>query len=111
MAVFKQRRGTAAALAAANETLAAGQLCIETDTNRMKVGDGSTPYNALPYLRASSLIIDVAGLQTALDSKSALSHTHTASAITDFASAVVAASPMKSGEQNIKVSPYHPIIL
>lgn len=38
-------------------------------------------------------IADVAGLQTALDGKAASSHTHTASQITDFTTAVQAAAP------------------
>jgi len=38
-------------------------------------------------------VADVSGLQTGLDGKAASSHTHPASAITDFASAVNAASP------------------
>lgn len=82
MAVFKQRRGTAAALAAANEVPAAGQIIYETDTNRMKVGNGSTPYSSLPYLDSDVTIADVTGLQAALDGKqaagsyAALAHTH-----------------------------------
>ena len=66
MPVFKQRRGTSAALAAANETPAAGQIIYETDTNRIKVGNGITPYNSLPYLVAPTSVSDVVGLQAAL---------------------------------------------
>lgn len=90
MAVFKQRRGTSAALSAANETPAAGQIVIETDTNRLKVGDGVTPWNSLGYINNDIVISDVAGLQAALDAKqpagsyAALVHQHTVSAITDL---------------------------
>jgi len=66
MPVFKQRRGTSAALAAANETPAAGQIIYETDTNRIKVGNGYSPYNSLPYLVAPTAVADVVGLQAAL---------------------------------------------
>lgn len=69
MAVFKQRRGTAAALAAANEVPAAGQIIYETDTNRLKVGNGVTAYASLPYLDSDVTIADVPGLQAALDGK------------------------------------------
>ena len=41
------RRGTAAELAAANPVLGAGEPAFETDTNVLKVGDGSTAYNSL----------------------------------------------------------------
>jgi hypothetical protein len=46
---YKQRRGTAAAATAANEVLLAGEMGVETDTGMFKIGDGVTPWNALPY--------------------------------------------------------------
>lgn len=46
---FWNRRGTAAALAAANETLYAGEWCLETDTGKAKFGDGVTAWNDLGY--------------------------------------------------------------
>ena len=76
MPVFKQRRGTAAALAAANEVPAAGQIYFETDTNKIKVGNGTTAYNSLPYINPNLVIGSVSGLQTALDGKSATGHGH-----------------------------------
>lgn len=43
------RRGTKAAIAAANPTLASGEPVFETDTGMIKVGDGSTAWNSLSY--------------------------------------------------------------
>jgi hypothetical protein len=43
------RRGAAVDWAAANSTLAAGELGIEIDTRKFKFGDGDTPWNDLPY--------------------------------------------------------------
>lgn len=43
------RRGTASEWSTANPTLASGEMGVETDTGRFKVGNGSTPWNALPY--------------------------------------------------------------
>jgi len=43
------RRGTAAAWTAANPVLASGELGIETDTGKSKLGDGATTWSALPY--------------------------------------------------------------
>ena len=43
------RRGTEAEWDAANPTLAAGEIGIETDTNTFKFGDGSTAWNSLSY--------------------------------------------------------------
>jgi hypothetical protein len=50
MAVTIQlRRGTAAAWTASNPTLAAGELALETDTGRYKIGNGSTAWTSLSY--------------------------------------------------------------
>ena len=46
---FQFRRGTASDWATANPTLAAGEMGIETDTHKFKIGDGSTLWNSLAY--------------------------------------------------------------
>ncbi len=43
------RRGTAAQWASANPTLAAGEQGFESDTNKIKIGNGSTAWNSLGY--------------------------------------------------------------
>lgn len=44
------RRGTAAEWTAANRVLLEGEVGYETDTQKFKIGDGSTAWNALgPY--------------------------------------------------------------
>jgi len=52
---FRMRRGTAANLASVNEIPLAGELVIETDTLRQKLGDGTTAYNSLPYVTDSGV--------------------------------------------------------
>jgi hypothetical protein len=100
MAVFKQRRGTAAALAAANETPAAGQIVVETDTSRLKVGDGVTQWNSLGYINNDIAIADVTGLTAALAGKqeageyATISHTHTISAVVGLQSALDGTAPL-----------------
>ena len=47
------RRGTAAAWTAADPTLAAGEFAIETDTDKYKIGDGSTAWTSLVPISAS----------------------------------------------------------
>jgi hypothetical protein len=42
--VIKLRRGTAAQWTSANPVLAAGEIGIETDTQRSKYGDGTTAW-------------------------------------------------------------------
>lgn len=44
------RRGTAAQWTSANPTLAAGEWGFETDTNKGKIGNGSTAWNSLAYI-------------------------------------------------------------
>jgi hypothetical protein len=44
------RRGTAAQWTSTNPTLAAGEFGFETDTNKLKCGNGSTAWASLPYL-------------------------------------------------------------
>lgn len=50
------KRGLAASWTSKNLILASGEVGVETDTNRMKVGDGTTPWNQLTYTK-----IDVDG--------------------------------------------------
>lgn len=48
-ALQKQRRDTAANWTGANPTLLAGEIGIESDTNKIKIGDGSTAWTSLAY--------------------------------------------------------------
>jgi hypothetical protein len=64
MPSIQHKRGTAAALTAANPTIASGEIVVETDTLRLKVGDGTTSWNSLAYATP------------------AVSHTHAASDLT-----------------------------
>lgn len=43
------RNDTAAHWIAANPVLLSGEIGIETDTTRMKIGNGSLPWASLPY--------------------------------------------------------------
>ena len=63
---FALRRGTSTDLYEVNETLHQGEPVIETDTLKIKIGDGETPYNELDYVGASELAdleIDISKLQ------------------------------------------------
>jgi hypothetical protein len=58
MAVVTQiqvRRGTAASWTSANPTLAAGEWGYETDTGKVKIGNGSTAWNSLGYTGAGDI--------------------------------------------------------
>ena len=46
---FKLRNGTAAAWTSANPILLAGEMGVETDTRKYKIGDGATAWSSLSY--------------------------------------------------------------
>jgi hypothetical protein len=55
------RRGTAAQWTSTNPTLASGEQGFETDTGKMKIGNGSTAWNSLTYLGAGTVTSITAG--------------------------------------------------
>lgn len=56
MASIQFKRGTAARWAELNLVLEAGQPGFVTDENRLKIGDGETAWNDLPYVGESSVV-------------------------------------------------------
>jgi hypothetical protein len=68
---MQQRRGTAAQWTSANPVLAAGEIGFETDTNKFKVGNGSTAWASLTYFVDGSIAFDsaevTAAINTAID--------------------------------------------
>lgn len=56
----KQKYDTASNWTTNNPVLLAGELGFESDTNKFKIGDGSTAWNSLPYVSSggSSVTID-----------------------------------------------------
>ena len=46
---IQMRRGTAAQWTSGNPTLASGEMGVETDTDKIKVGDGATAWTSLGY--------------------------------------------------------------
>lgn len=57
MAVVTQiqvRRGTASQWTSTNPVLAAGELGFESDTNKLKIGNGSSAWNSLSYVASGT---------------------------------------------------------
>ena len=52
--IIQVRRDTAANWAAANPILAQGEQGYEIDTGKLKFGNGSSPWNSLPYFGAGA---------------------------------------------------------
>ena len=54
MATLQIKRGTAARWATVNPVLANGEPGFVYDLNKLKIGDGVTPWNSLPYIEGST---------------------------------------------------------
>ena len=54
------RRGTAAQWTTANPLLASGEVGLETDTRKFKIGDGSTAWTTLAYSSVTSAAVEAA---------------------------------------------------
>ena len=58
---LQQRRDTAANWTSNNPTLAAGEIGLETDTSKFKIGNGSTAWTSLAYAAAGTITSITAG--------------------------------------------------
>ena len=56
--IFKFKRGTAARWAEVNPILEQGEPGYVYDQNRLKIGDGVTPWNDLPYIDGKRELAD-----------------------------------------------------
>jgi hypothetical protein len=59
--IFRLRRDTAANWASVNPVLDIAEPALETDTLKVKYGDGSTAWNTLPYSAGSAYAVDPDG--------------------------------------------------
>ena len=125
------RRGTASEWSGMNPILYAGEMGYETDTKKIKVGDGTTFWNSLSYAtvkpedlnelvddRINDLLVAGSNIQKtyndgsntltlAVTGVSLVGHSHTSSDITNFNSSVSGLLPVKSviAGTNISVTP------
>jgi hypothetical protein len=85
--VIKLRRGTASQWTSANPVLSAGEMGIETDTNRSKYGDGTTAWASLSYTVGDSSGIGTIEWTSVTDKPTEFppeAHTHVMADITDL---------------------------
>jgi Major tropism determinant N-terminal domain len=125
------RRGTASEWTSINPILYAGEMGYETDTKKIKVGDGTTFWSSLAYAtikpddlnelvddRINDLLIAGSNIQKtyndgsntltlAVTGVSLVGHSHSSSDITNFNSSVSGLLPVKSiiAGSNINVTP------
>lgn len=57
MTVIKLKRGLAASWAALNPILAQGEAGAEIDTGQLKIGDGFSSWNELPYSGSGTIAL------------------------------------------------------
>lgn len=76
------RRDTAANWTAANPTLASGELGGETDTGKLKLGNGSTAWNSLAYQGGVTSVNGNTGVVTGLATTASPTFTGTVSGVT-----------------------------
>lgn len=67
--IFKLKRATAARWVELNPILEQGEPGFEYDHKKLKIGDGFTPWNSLPYVNefelddSTTLILDCGGAE------------------------------------------------
>ena len=62
--VIQLRRDTASAWTSANPTLAQGEMGVETDTAKYKIGDGTTVWTSLAYSSLPSTAFNASTVTT-----------------------------------------------
>jgi len=85
--VIKLRRGTASQWTSANPVLAAGEVGLETDTNRTKYGNGTQNWADLSYSVADSSGTASVDWDAVLNKPTTFppsAHTHVIADITDY---------------------------
>jgi hypothetical protein len=80
--VIQIRRDTASNWTSTNPTLASGEIGFETDTNQLKVGNGSTVWTSLAY--ASGADVDWADIVNKPSTFAPSAHTHAMADLTAF---------------------------
>lgn len=82
--IIQIRRDTAATWASVNPTPANGEICFETDTDKVKIGDGVTPWNSLAYWPVAAALPAHTHVEADITD---LDHYDSADFATDFAAA------------------------
>lgn len=113
MPTMQQKRGTASRWTSQNPVLLAGEIGLETDTNKIKIGDGTTAWNSLDYLSLD--VRDISYTHTQNANLSVWTITHPLSfkpnvIITDYNSNVIEGDIEYVGSNQIKVTLSEPSI-
>lgn len=102
-ALIQIRRGTSAYWNETNPVLAFGEPGLDTDVNKVKYGNGFTPWFDLPYSSGTLNISDVSNLQAALDGKVGTSDLRLADA-REWTAATVSQADAEAGTGTARVA-------
>lgn len=91
------RRGTSSQWSSANPTLSAGEIGYETNTKKLKIGDGTTTWGSLAYFPDSSVI--------KFDPIGSISSSTVASALQELDSDITSLTATVNTKQNIAFTP------
>ncbi len=101
MSIYKirARRDLAATWTSKNPVLGLGEIGFETDTRKLKIGDGSSSWTVLDYVAYdvgahTQEISTVNGLQAALNAKANSSHAHSISDVSNLQSTINNLAPL-----------------
>ena len=102
--IIQIKRGLSTAWASVNPVLAQGEFGYESDTESLKVGDGTTSWNALAYI---SSVAAASGAGTSLSLTNLLGYYYNMSAANSACTLINAATePTVTGATKIKGSDF-----
>ncbi len=96
--IIKTRRDTAANWTSTDPTMADGEIGFESDTNRFKIGDGSTVWTSLAYVHPSSTMCQL--------SVQGVTHTYTENRTVPFTEVVDTDGYFDPGNDTRLVAPW-----
>ena len=107
MPTMQQKRGTASRWTSTNPILLAGEIGVETDTSKLKVGNGTTAWNDLAYTGVDVQNIAYTHTQNAISSLWTITHPLSFKPnviITDYNSSILECDIEYVGSNVIKVT-------
>ena len=113
MPTMQQKRGTASRWTSTNPILLAGELGVETDTNKMKVGDGTTAWTNLDYVTTDTKQVAYTHVQNATLGEWTVIHELSFRPnvmVTDVNDNIIEADVQYVSDTEIKITLSHPSI-
>lgn len=113
MPTMQQKRGTSSRWTSTNPVLLAGELGVETDTNLMKIGNGTSAWNDLAYVKTDTEQIAYTHVQNATVSEWQIIHNLSFRPnvmVTNVNNVIIEADVDYVSDTEIKITLSHPSI-